>query len=277
MMILGSNLLVSVRRKRKIQDVTARSLLMEMDANVNPYLDELLDLKGTIPEWNHFFQQDGDDARGDNWVRLDVMGSALVEKYAWCCPDERALNILAKFAPLVEIGAGKGYWAGLLRKRGVDILPYERHWLPNRWTTMFIGGPEILKKDFVKHRNLFLCYPDEDRELAVACLNHFDGDYVIHVGELITTSTLSGGPQAPFGRTTSSNFQVDLMTDFHCILSAKLPGFPFSNDHVTVWKRTRWVEGRSGEDDDVWADIPADEQISHEVAAPCVRDLLKKS
>jgi len=114
---VGSNLLILAGRKRKAEDVTARSSLSELDDRANPYFEELQALKDTIPEWNHFFQGDGDDSRGNNWVRLDVMGSALVEKYAWCCPDERALKILTQYAPLIEIGAGKGYWAGLLRRR----------------------------------------------------------------------------------------------------------------------------------------------------------------
>lgn len=40
-----------------------------------------------------------------NYLNLEA-----AEKYAWCVPDERALKVLAHFAPIVEIGAGKGYW-----------------------------------------------------------------------------------------------------------------------------------------------------------------------
>mmetsp|Transcript_7858 Transcript_7858/g.19988 ORF Transcript_7858/g.19988 Transcript_7858/m.19988 type:complete len:164 (-) Transcript_7858:188-679(-) len=43
-------------------------------------------------------------------------------KYAWAIPDQRAIRIIANFSPLVEIGAGKGYWAMLLRQAGADVL-----------------------------------------------------------------------------------------------------------------------------------------------------------
>ena len=69
------------------------------------------------------------------------------------------------------------------------------------------------------------------------------GQYVIHVGELLTTGGTLSFPQAPWGRTSSSDFQVTLSEQFHCILSASLPRFPFSRDHITVWKRTKWIHG----------------------------------
>ena len=36
-----------------------------------------------------------------------------------------ALALLAARAPLVEVGAGTGYWAAALRRRGVDVLAYD--------------------------------------------------------------------------------------------------------------------------------------------------------
>jgi hypothetical protein len=95
---------------------------------------------------------------------------------------------------------------------------------------------------------------------------------------LITTGTLSGYPQAPFGRTSSSDFNVLLTSSFHCILSASIPRFPFSNDCITVWKRTKYVEGRKSEDTDdknYWADIPTNEKLPTDIAAPCCVDLLR--
>ena len=69
------------------------------------------------------------------------------------------------------------------------------------------------------------------------------GQYVIHVGELLTSGGTLSFPQAPWGRTSSSDFQVTLSEEFHCILSASLPRFPFSRDYITVWKRTKWIHG----------------------------------
>jgi len=40
-------------------------------------------------------------------------------------PNSGALALLAARAPLVEVGAGTGYWAATLRRRGVDVLAYD--------------------------------------------------------------------------------------------------------------------------------------------------------
>lgn len=46
----------------------------------NPYLKALLRLRRTIPEWDNFFDADAVEQRPQNWVRLDVVGSAMQRK-----------------------------------------------------------------------------------------------------------------------------------------------------------------------------------------------------
>jgi hypothetical protein len=142
----------------------------------------------------------------------------------------------------------------------------------------------------------------------VKCIDAYDGDFIIHVGELITTGTLSGGSQAPFGRTTGSDFSVLLAESFHCLLTASLPNFPFGKDCITVWKRTQFLAGKSqllgdgeedggdtkkrtqrgkggdnggeqgsedeGAEEDTWAAIPPEERLPTDRAAPCLAHLL---
>jgi hypothetical protein len=59
-------------------------------------------------------------------------GEELRQKYAWAIPDARALRIIKHFAPVVEMGAGTGYWCYLLRQNGIDIVAYD----------LFGGAPE---------------------------------------------------------------------------------------------------------------------------------------
>lgn len=277
------------KRKNAVKSCRNR----EIPAGKNPYLKKILKLKKTIPEWDNFFSEDGLQNMISNWVRLDVLGKPLTDEYAWAIPDEKALKILSAFHPLIEIGAGKGYWSALLEQRGADIVAFDKKVRAGCWTKVQKGGPEVLESKLTEGRNLFLCYPDDSTNLAEKCLKVFTGDYIIHVGELIQTGTISGAPQAPFGRTTGSDFNVFLAEKFHCILSASIPSFPFSKDCITVWKRTRFVRGRdpdldesfSGsavreEDEDTddpagwWADIPPEERIPVDIAAPCVQHLL---
>jgi hypothetical protein len=114
-----------------------------------------------------------------------------------------------------------------LREKGVDIVAFDKTVSKDAWTSVLEGGAEKLSDEKIaKGKSLFLCYPDEEEPLALECLENFQGDFVIHVGELISTGQLSG-PQAPWGRTSSADFQVQLAEEFHCVLVADLPRFPF--------------------------------------------------
>jgi hypothetical protein len=138
----------------------------------------------------------------------------------------------------------------LLRNRGVDIIAYDKFRPPksSRWTKVLQGGPEVLSNAVNSDRNLFLCYPDESESMAVCCLELFKGEYIIHVGELMTVGgcgTMAGPPVSPFGRTSSCDFQIALAESFHCVLVAQLElRYPYSNDCISVWKRTRYIPGR---------------------------------
>ena len=223
----------------------------------NPLAKTVLMLKRALPTWNRFFETSVEDRTMD-WDDLDELFDPLCDYYSWAIPDERALNIISEFSPLIEIGCGHGYWAALLQNRGVDIVPFDVYSKPKKcWTTVYKGGPEIISHRYARNRNLFLCYPDEQESIAFECLENFTGEYVIHVGELVTTGTMGGPPQAPFGRTSSSAFQLELMSTFHCVLAAELYlALPFSKDCITVWKRSNFVPGRllsegmSDEDDE---------------------------
>ncbi len=50
---------------------------------------------------------------------------ALIAAYSHAVPNLEALRVLGGLAPLLEIGAGSGYWARLLKDLGTDILAYD--------------------------------------------------------------------------------------------------------------------------------------------------------
>eukprot|EP01031_Cornospumella_fuschlensis_P026712 gene26712-32279_t len=211
----------------------------------NVYQQEVQALSLKYPEWSRYFDSTGEYERFSK-VRqqIEEETAALVEKYAWAIPDDRSLKVIAHFSPIIEIGCGKGYWARLLKDMGVDVVAYDKFLPPSdqRWTDVRQGGPEVLKK--ITDRTLLLCYPDEAESIAAVCLDNYAGEYVIHVGELHSTGTAAGAPVAPFGRTSSAEFQVQLSECFHCVLVAELTmRYPISRDCISVWKRTRFLEG----------------------------------
>jgi hypothetical protein len=116
---------------------------------------------------------------------------ALVAKYAWAIPSQAAVELLVRCSPLVEMGAGTGYWAWLIRQAGGDVLAFDRYPPPDRrnrwhagerqWTEVQPGGARRL----VHHRDrtLFLCWPPDDEPMAMDSLRSYGGSRVVYVGE----------------------------------------------------------------------------------------------
>ena len=259
------------------------------------------------PEREHFFYESHvePERRAELWAQQAEIGEELVDIYSWAIPNERAMSILMHFAPLVEVGCGaNAYWCQQMKRAGIDIVGFDINpksggkiggkskGKGNSFSTQK-GGPEVLAYSSNKHRNLFLCYPDEndnadgeeqeeDFSLGLACLEHFQGDYVIHVGE-IYGDTLSVH-QAPWGRSSSPYFQQRLATEFHCVLQVPLPNWIHVRDTLTVWKRSilcTLVFAVDDEDDDEsneevsYRYVPPEETLPNVRVAPFLLHLLK--
>ena len=66
---------------------------------------------------------------------------------AFAVPSGAALDLIARHAPIVEMGAGTGFWVSLLRSRGLDatafdVQPPRR---PDDRTAHRVGGMEASK------------------------------------------------------------------------------------------------------------------------------------
>jgi hypothetical protein len=131
------------------------------------------------------------------WLRAPSGPSAYarrvagVRRYAFGIPNRAALQAIARHAPIVELGAGTGYWAYLLRNRGVQIAAYDLvppdqahnqyRFEPRTWTDVRAGGVEIL--DEHADHALFLCWPGYRDTFADEALARFAGRVLIYVGE----------------------------------------------------------------------------------------------
>ena len=215
----------------------------------NAYQREMAKIADQIPSFGDAFFSTSVEDRTQRWNEMDNLWDPLCAKYAWACPDNRALKVLCHFSPLIEIGAGKGYWAHLVQQKGGDIIAFDKHAGEGDkpWTSIEQGGPEVLLAPSMSEKNLFLCFPDEEESIAIVCLENFTGEYIIHVGELMAgDGTCGASPQAPWGRTSSAEFQIALASSFHCLYVARLETrLPFARDCISVWRRTTYVQGRN--------------------------------
>ncbi|OQR85742.1 hypothetical protein ACHHYP_11455 [Achlya hypogyna] len=258
----------------------------KLKASSNPYLDFYRDFEAKQPkEMPRIFDPELDDEKREELFNL--LDDSVAAKYSWAIPDERALRIIKHYGPIVEMGAGSGYWGRLLQLRGVDVKCFDLH-VPGTesakdesddedeaeeermtWMDVQQGTPEVLKKH--SKRTLLLCYPDdfEDSEesMALECLNNYTGDTIIHVGEWLGQTVCL--PE-PWGRTSAPEFQTQLSAVFHKVLQVPLPSWHSSIDTLTVWKRTKTCIV----DDGIYAYIPAEERLDLVQSSPSTAHLL---
>jgi len=161
---------------------------------------------------------------------LDVR-EFLVHRYAWGTPTEEILRKVQASGPIVEMGAGSGYWAWLLRTLSADIVAYDAFAGPRRnmnvsslsgisWTEVGFGGPEVLTDH--SDRTLLLCWPPAG-DMAFRCLDYWKGDVLAYVGDPSVTA--------------DEAFHARLRQEFREISRIRAPSWPGISDYLTVWRR----------------------------------------
>lgn len=134
------------------------------------------------------------DSLHDRYSASDVRRfcrSLMVRKYSWAIPSDDVLDAIANSGPLVEIGAGTGYWAALLRMRGADLIAYDFEppetgrngytLKSNSWTEILPASETTVS--YHPDRTLFLCWPPNNDEMAFRALRAYKGRTLIYVGE----------------------------------------------------------------------------------------------
>ena len=167
--------------------------------------------------------------------------SEFVEKYGCVGWTDAALAEIAKHAPIVEMGAGRGQWQRALAERGVDILAYDdRSAVPgtnepphandrasgrarrsSHWGVTRRGDETKLRSFWVRRaqRTLLVVYPEGD--LLVKCLENYDGPVVLFVGE---------GRGGVNGSAATFDY-VEKRFDVENVVPVK----PFGDGHEKLW------------------------------------------
>jgi hypothetical protein len=132
-------------------------------------------------------------------VALSEYRPELIAKYAFSIPAIEILEIIAGYSPLVEVGAGNGYWAMCLTEVGAEIgafdlqppddnSPYEWHdanyWFGDTWFTVGEGDESVAA--LYPERSLFLSWPMPESPMAYNTLKYYreaGGHTVIYIGD----------------------------------------------------------------------------------------------
>jgi hypothetical protein len=115
----------------------------------------------------------------------------LAQRFAYVLPQPHLLQVISRYSPLVELGAGTGYWAYLLRLMGAEVIAYDIAPLggirPNRyhvdvrpWADVLDGDVNALSKH--DDRSLFLCWPPRFSNVWES-LQFYKGEFVLYIGD----------------------------------------------------------------------------------------------
>lgn len=160
----------------------------------------------------------------------------LVQLCAWAIPTDDALDTLAGYAPLLECGAGMGYWAALLQTAGVDVIaydlnppgsaalnPYHRR-KREPWTEVRRASTMTAVRRH-SDRTLVLCWPPyEDEAASYEALRAYKGDVVVHIGERD-------------GASGSIRFHRELALNWSIVKEVDLPHWPRLDDRLRIYRR----------------------------------------
>jgi hypothetical protein len=156
---------------------------------------------------------------------------AMVRRFSFAIPTLEAVQMVSCLSPLVEMGAGTGYWSMLVSASGGDILAFDKS--PgegNKYS--FTGsyynvlqGDERVIATRGRGRNLFLCWPNYNTDFAYNCLARFGGERFAYIGEGVG------------GCTANDKFFQLLEDKWRLHSECALPQWPGIHDRLEIYER----------------------------------------
>jgi hypothetical protein len=158
----------------------------------------------------------------------------LASLFSWAIPTADALSMVAGWAPIVDAGAGMGYWTALLRTLGVDVAAsdlappgdggsndYHRD-RRQPWTAVQHAGSVTAVRQRPGH-TLLLCWPPYDDDAAsYEVLRAYRGEVLLYAG----------------GKTAGSvRFHRELDLNWRAVEQVPLPRWPWLSDHLVAYRR----------------------------------------
>jgi hypothetical protein len=154
------------------------------------------------------------------WLTLKA---AIAGHFAWAVPTEDAIRTVVRHATqVVEVGAGSGYWAWMMRQAGIAVAAFDAS--PPAFTWSEVGlGDERVAMHYPDHM-LFLCWPPWNSDMAYNALASHRGDRLVYVGEWM-------------GGSANARFFEHLVGGFEAVDVVELPQWHNRDDRLMVFRR----------------------------------------
>lgn len=155
-------------------------------------------------------------------------------RYAWAVPNKTAIQKIKKFAKkeqILEVGAGLGLWAYLLREAGANVIATDDFsWKKKVQNKRNFTEVEKLnvQKSINKYKDagvLLLVWPPYDEPMANNALKKFKGNKLVYIGE-------------GEGETTADdNFYDRLEKYWKQVDQYDIPGWVYIHDNMKFYER----------------------------------------
>jgi hypothetical protein len=136
--------------------------------------------------------------RFDQTLREFEVREEFIKRYGFAILTREAIEAIRPYGPLLEIGAGSGYWAYELTNYGIDVIATDNltenfGWFregkttkQERWKKHYIEIEKLEAVDAVRkypNRNLLIVWPSYGGSWAADALEVFTGQVVVYMGE----------------------------------------------------------------------------------------------
>ena len=168
-------------------------------------------------------------------VRTELSSAAFrnlyIKRFGFAILTAEAVEFLRPYSPVLEVGAGCGYWSYELARAGMDVVATDlssgSYGWAKLWTTIKRFGAAAAVSKYPR-RALLVVWPEYGGRWAAAALRrHLDtgGSTVIYVGE-------GNG-----GCTADDAFHRILSRQFDRVAGQRIPQFRHLHDWIEVWQR----------------------------------------
>jgi hypothetical protein len=201
-------------------EVTILDPILHKEFQGNPYFDLYQDIFGKKYEP---FMSFGDPNKlisrvKDQWT----MRQLWTHKFAFAIPNPEAIACIRKYLPILEIGAGSGYWARMVTEKWSDPSYYAYdNFTTHTFPEYYYDVRDELER--LPNRTLFFCWPPYDDPMAADFLKGYKPTTVIYVGEW-------------GGCTADSKFHDLLSDNYEEIEQVNIPQYDGIHDRLWVFK-----------------------------------------
>lgn len=169
----------------------------------------------------------------DSQIERHYFREFFIKEFGFAAPSKKTFGTIARYSPLLEIGAGTGYWSRMLDrfyrcniiatdlKSGMSSYKFQ--------IGKYFQVNEMSAKDSIKQyydRNVFLSWPSyNDPWAADAIQDMKPGQFLIYIGE------------GEGGCCADDNFFKILNNDFDEIESEKMLQFFWIHDYLSIYRK----------------------------------------